>query len=182
MPTVNIKQEDYEFLKDLQHELNTQTTDGNAEPVFWGVMEEDERLTVEGQGKPKITYDDGAWTLEKAVEEIKEYLETDGTDEQKLDWGCIDHDDPYEVCDYMENILKWQHIGMVIWTEPYNKLCTYTGAFLTKRAVKKYIEKYSYNHNNPRSYAMTAIRNPEFERLISILRTIPLDEEGEIGK
>ena len=32
---INISQEDYEFLKHLQHELNVQENDGNAEPVYW---------------------------------------------------------------------------------------------------------------------------------------------------
>jgi hypothetical protein len=36
---LEISRDDYEFLKGLQHELNTQTTDGNAQPVFWGVSE-----------------------------------------------------------------------------------------------------------------------------------------------
>lgn len=34
MKTIQISDEDYEFLKDLQHELNTQTNDGNADPVY----------------------------------------------------------------------------------------------------------------------------------------------------
>ena len=36
---IDISQKDYDFLKDLQNELNTQSTDGNAQPVFWGVAE-----------------------------------------------------------------------------------------------------------------------------------------------
>lgn len=39
MATIFLSQVDYDFLKDLQHELNTQTNDGNADPVYWGVME-----------------------------------------------------------------------------------------------------------------------------------------------
>lgn len=31
--------EDIEFLRDLQHELNTQPNDGNADPVFWGIIQ-----------------------------------------------------------------------------------------------------------------------------------------------
>ena len=43
---INISQEDYEFLKHLQHELNVQENDGNAEPVYWGVSEIYDVFTV----------------------------------------------------------------------------------------------------------------------------------------
>lgn len=36
---IELNEKDYEFLKELQHELNTQENDGNANPVFWGVEE-----------------------------------------------------------------------------------------------------------------------------------------------
>ena len=36
MRTIQISDEDYEFLAELQHELVTQDNDGNADPVYWG--------------------------------------------------------------------------------------------------------------------------------------------------
>ena len=90
MEKINLSQEDYDFLKELQHELNTQSTDGNSEPVFWGIMEDLEVPAPEECGEPKIRFDDGVCTVEEAVEQINEYLETDGTDEQKVHWGRID--------------------------------------------------------------------------------------------
>ena len=50
MRTIQISEEDYELLKDLQHELNTQTNDGNADPVYWGVMEHRMEPAPEGCG------------------------------------------------------------------------------------------------------------------------------------
>jgi len=35
---------------------------------------------------------------------------------------------------------------------------------------KEYIEKYGYNHNQPRTYAMTAYRNFELMHLLKILK------------
>ena len=32
-----MKKEDIEFLRELQHELNTQEHDGQASPRFWGI-------------------------------------------------------------------------------------------------------------------------------------------------
>ena len=72
---IEISQEDYEFLKELQHELNTQTTDGNAEPVFWGVIETVEDVTDgDYDGEPYITYDDGKWSVKDAIEEIEQAM------------------------------------------------------------------------------------------------------------
>lgn len=45
-------------------------------------------------------------------------------------------------------------------------------------AKKEYIKKYSYNHRNPHTYAMTAYRNFELERLLNILKTIDLKDEA----
>ena len=58
---IEISKEDFEFLKDLQHELNTQPNDGNADPVFWGVLESEEVGVPDGCGDPYITYDDGTF-------------------------------------------------------------------------------------------------------------------------
>ena len=35
MKQIKINEQDYEFLKDLQHELNTQDNDGTADPLYW---------------------------------------------------------------------------------------------------------------------------------------------------
>ena len=114
---IEINKEDYEFLKDLQHELLTQENDGNADPVFWGVME-----------KKEVSVPDGCGDCSKIVYDVDE-------------------------------------------------LCRFTGAFITKRACKEYVEKYAYNHSQPRTYAMTAYRNFELERLLNILKTIDLKDE-----
>lgn len=45
-----MKKEDIDFLRDLQKELNTQTNDGNADPVYWGVMERKLEPVPEGVG------------------------------------------------------------------------------------------------------------------------------------
>ena len=74
---IEISQEDYEFLKDLQNELKTQENDGNADPVFWGVEETVEECRGgdgEYGGDPYITYDDGKWSLEESIEEVEDEL------------------------------------------------------------------------------------------------------------
>lgn len=177
MKTIEISQEDYEFLKDLQNELNTQTDDGNAQPVYWGVLDTKDVSVPDGCGETYIVYDDGKWNLQEAVKEVEDYLASlsaekrDGLNE---DWEAVDHDSITEVYDFMCLELKWDGLELYDFVRE-NYICEDTGAFLTKRACKNYIEKYKYNHNNPRTYAMTAYRNFELERLLKILREIKLN-------
>lgn len=176
---IEISQEDYEFLKELQNELNTQENDGNADPVFWGVSEVYEEFRGESGeygGKPYITYDDGKYSLEEAVEEVEGALNSDDDyADVKDEWNEVDKSDPYEVRDFMTERMGWDNIYDVIYIEKVRRVNeNTTGAFITKRACKEYIRKYGYNHNDPHTYAMTAYRNFELERLLNILKTIKL--------
>ena len=172
MKEIKINESDYAFLKELQNELNTQTTDGNADPVFWGVLEDYETLTFEGEGEARIPYDDRAYNLEELVEEIdadSEYFSTSVKDE----WNSVDKSSLDDVMDFVnKNWNEGNIIGEPYWVEAKDKISRYTGAFITKRACQEYIEHYGYNHNNPRTYAMTAFRNFELERLLKILKAI----------
>lgn len=173
---LEIDDNDYEFLKELQNELNTQSTDGNAQPVFWGVMETHEVAVPEDCGdKCKITYDDGWMDIEEAVEEVNEAIIEYSPDLQN-EWKEVDKEDPYELCEFMKEKLKWDSIYDYVEVRDQDMLSTYTGAFLTKRACKEYIEKYGYKHERPKTYAMTAIRNFELEHLLNILRGIKFRE------
>ena len=175
MRTIQISDEDYEFLKDLQHELNTQTNDGNADPVYWGVREYNYELTADGEGEPRITYDDGAYTLEQAVETVNEYIDDYDEEEQEA-WAEVDKEDADDVAYFMKETLEWG-FSDVYWVEEKARVTNETGAFITKRACKEYIERYGYNHSKPHTYAMTAYRNYELGRLLKILKTMEMKED-----
>ena len=99
MRTIQISDEDSKFLEDLQHELNTQTNDGNADPVYWGVMETREVGVPDGCGDERIYLGDGGTeTLEGAVAYIAEYIVDD---EDMEAWNEVDKtniDDVVEFC------------------------------------------------------------------------------------
>jgi hypothetical protein len=169
MRTIQISEEDYEFLKDLQHELNTQENDGNADPVYWGVMEHRMEPAPEGCGDAIIYMgDDATMTTEEAVEYINENIRNYDEELQEqwkdVDKNCMD-DVVYFIHDEME-ISECR----IVWQEEKEFISKETGAFITKRACKEYIEKCHYNHSKPHTYAMTAYRNYELERLLKILR------------
>lgn len=175
---IEINKEDYEFLKDLQHELLTQENDGNADPVFWGVMEKKEVSVHDGCGDySKIVYDDGAWDLKEAVDEVNGCISEYSQDVQEA-WGDVDKSDISDIYYFMTETLKWNNVTGLFDFKEIDELCQFTGAFITKRACKEYVEKYSYNHSQPRTYAMTAYHNFELERLLNILKTIDLKDEA----
>ena len=180
---IKLSQEDYEFLKDLQNELLTQENDGNADPVFWGVEETVEECRGgdgEYGGDPHIRYDDGEYSLEEAIEEIEEEFKNEPEeydDDIRSAWEEVDKTCAEDVCEFMTDQLGWTHIYGVVYVEKVQRVTPFTGAFLTKRACKNYIERYGYNHNNPHTYAMTAYRNFELAKLISILKKLKFEEE-----
>lgn len=51
-----------------------------------------------------------------------------------------------------------------------NSICENT-LFLTKSECKKHIELNHYHYNNPHSYAMTAWRSPQVEKLYEVLKS-----------
>lgn len=170
MKTIELSDQDYEFLKELQHELNTQTTDGNAQPVYWGVMETREEGVPDGCGEPRVYMGDGGTlSLDDAIEYTEEYI----TDENREQWERLDKTSMEDFVGFCNEELRWNDVRVVD-VERKSSLSDTTGAFLTKRACQQYIEKYGYNHSNPQTYAMTAYRNFELERLLTILRTISM--------
>ena len=179
---IEISQEDYEFLKDLQNELNTQENDGNADPVFWGVEETVEECRGgdgEYGGDPYITFDDGKWSLEEAIGEVEDELKnnpeySDGW--LHKEWEEVDKSCAEDVYEFMTDMLHWEGIYGVVYVEDVKRVTPFTGAFITKRACKEYIKRYGYNHNDPHTYAMTAYRNFELGKLINILRNLKFEE------
>ncbi len=177
MAKIELPQVDYDFLKDLQHELNTQTNDGNADPVYWVVMESERRGVPEGCGDPIIYMGDcGTMTTKEAVEYIENDYLSDLDDADKEKWADVDKTDMDDVVRFMNENLK-RHDVRVVYERLEEVISRETGAFLTKRACKTYIECYGYNHCRPRTYAKTAYRNFELERLLNILKTMELKED-----
>lgn len=172
--TIKLSQEDYDFLKDLQHELQTQDNDGTANPLYWGVMEEETVATPEGCGDPIIYMGDGAtMDTEEAVAYIENDYLRDLSDESREEWEETDKDSMDDVVRFMNDIMDW-HDVRIVWQDTKEVISRETGAFITKRACKEYIQRFGYNHKKPHTYAMCAYRNFELERLLKILRTVEL--------
>ena len=168
MKTLRIKDEDFEFLKKLSNELKTQTTDGCAQPVYWGVMETVTVPAHEGCGEPVISYNEGVYTLEEAIEYVNERIKDYDKGIQE-EWDEIDKECIFDVADFMEYSLN-EDLCSILYVEDKEEISRETGAFITKSACEEYIKRFGYNHNKPHTYGMVAYRNFELERLLKILQ------------
>ena len=134
-------------------------------------------LANSADGFSWFTYDDGKWSLEEAIGEVEDELKNNPeySDEWlHKEWEEVDKSCAEDVYEFMTGMLHWEGIYGVVYVENVKRVTPFTGAFITKRACKNYIEKYGYNHNDPHTYAMTAYRNFELGRLLKILKTIKL--------
>ena len=176
MPQIKLSQDDAKFLRDLQNELLTQPNDGNADPVYWGVMETKEDAAPSGCGEKKIHLGDGMVVdLKEAVCHVREYLPDYQKKVGKFWEEVVDKDDIEEVADFIRNMMKMQ--ADIVEVEERSFISRETGAFLTKRACQEYITRCGYNHSMPHTYAMTAYRNYELARLLKILKTMEINED-----
>lgn len=186
------------FLKALQHEMLTQDKCSQAAPRYWGILE-DERLYVdEDYADGYLLVDDKANDIDNP-EDLAEYLranidqvvseldcasaEIEAITDHK-DWGkVIIHvrydeedesgendentvlEDSRDAADFLDQVnLDYQYR----WYADRPKLVR-GPIFLTRKAAQEYCDRYGYNHNNPRPYAMTAYRSPEIEMLWNII-------------
>lgn len=174
-----MKKEDIEFLKELQHELNTQETDGQAAPRFWGIEEDHSVMTYEGEGDPCFVDEERSYTMEEFKELVEEVVEESresvSEDSDVIsEWNDIDKKDPQELLDFART-LGMTYVSL-IWVCNEYRISQETGCFLTKRAAKRHLKANHYHYRNGHTYAMTAWRNPEFERVLNILQTMDLND------
>lgn len=167
-----MKKDDIDFLRELQHELNTQEHDCQAAPRYWGICQEKYELLPEGFGDDCLLYDGEMYDLDDFVTFLYENGYDEGHEEE---WGNVDKKDVVDVISFACDV----H-GMDVYAVSRTLNDTHidhdSNVFLTKRACKKHIAQNGYHYSKPRPYAMTAWRNPEFERLINILQTMNIDD------
>jgi hypothetical protein len=173
MCKIELPKEDYEFLKELQHELNAQDTDYQNDPVYWSVMEKREVLTRDYDGEPRVPFDDGAYSLKELLELVKENIENYVENIQE-EWKEIDKEDIEEIACFAYDRLGFDNIyyNDIYYVKVEDCISQFSGAFLTKRACQQHIDQNRYHYDEPHTYANTAYRNYELERLLKILKTM----------
>ena len=171
---IQVSKEDYEFLKDLQHELLTQANDCQADPIYWCV----EEIRNKGLNEMQILIDDSQFTLDEINERIEMWLDEEQNESARDEYELVDQDDADQLAEFYNRWMSYDHsTAYPIEVKEEYFISKETGAFLTKRACKEYIERFGYNHSNPHTYAMTAYRNFEYARLLKILKTISFNDK-----
>lgn len=166
-----------DFLIDLQHEMLTQDTVCQANPRFWVVQEKRRYYGIE-EG-----FEDGtvvAWDGETVAENLKELYEYLEESEEDLDIEyCEEHiiinaDESEcfynieDLVDYMRKDLNYNDgLDLVKYRDEY--VIVSDTMFLTKRECEEHIRKNHYHYREPHSYAMTAWRSPQVEKLFDVI-------------
>lgn len=189
--------EDIEFLKGLQHEMLTQDHVGQASPRFWVVMQTarkygiediydyDSSVIIGDEGEECETDVDSMYTWLKDTLEIDCELDFDENNNVyiKIYEYTDDNGDVYEE----EHLYEAGEVTYYLeWVRGYNNfsICNYKDVeeivpntmFLTIRECEEHIQANSYHYNKPHSYAMTAWRSPQVERLYKILENTNWDD------
>lgn len=168
-----INEEDIKFLKNLQYEMNTQDTVCQADPRFWVVIE-----TVRQWGyDPDYADHRCIVDLEGGIvgETVKECLKSlDENYDIKLDDLNITGDNIKDLDDleyYLSKYTNGCHNFNIGYYKDIERIVPNT-MFLTKRECEEHIKRNHYHYNKPHTYAMTAWRSPQVERLYEILHNV----------
>lgn len=164
--------EQVNFLMELQNTLNTQDNDCNADPVFWGVMEERKTPAYPECGTDLYIGYDGHLYRQNELDDLIEIT----TENESLDESFFDDLERDNVVDVFNRLDESGFCVTLIDYDVSHHLSTSTGAFLTKSACQDYIKRFGYNHKNPHTYAMTGYRNFELEELLQILKTVDFEK------
>lgn len=189
----NINKLEIDFLVNLQKELNTQTNDGNAQPIYWGIMDYKRYYTDNGipilcNAAEQITLESNKEITDYIKDELNIYvheynnykitvidtLKSDETDKDIINQHLKNNDD--EILFGMNDCLEFLKEYESDWELRYYEDIEYIVpnlVFLTRQSAEDYLKAKAYHHSDDaHTYAMTALYNPIVERLWEILREV----------
>lgn len=182
-----ITKDDISFLKTLQTELNTQPNMGNADPVYWGIMETSEQPTSEDYADSTVIVDESGDIVARDLEDAVQYLK-DAMDEDMDDIVyCAMLDErtcviryrhaPEERCGSLADVIEsldsslGDTFGLRLGYLRESHEIRKDSLFLTHKDCEDHLKAYGYNYKpDAHAYAMTAVRCYEYERLLRIIR------------
>lgn len=188
----DISQEDIEFLKKLQLEMNTQDTTGTADPRFW-VIKGSERV-INNEDPDELCLQVDGSTVTSTTEETVKYLNDNILPDCNIDRGCKietghtwdfkltyteDGEEEYddlstqEVNEFLANNGHDDTMIIGISIRPFMYPNT---MFLTEKEARKHLERNYYHYSeDAHTYCMVAWRSPEVEKLWKILQETKWD-------
>ena len=169
-----MKEEDIKFLKELQTELNTQDKLCQADPRFWVIRDYKWVIIPNDYAETFRVYDNegDSWSIDGFLEYLRDndsydevFEELEIPDDAVANFDLID-----SVVDQINEESGFQDFEILgVTDEPFIVQDT---MFLTNREAKEHIKSNHYHYTSRvHTYAMTAWRSPQVERLINILQT-----------
>ena len=170
-----MEKEEREFLKELQREMLTQDHVCQANPRFWVVMETKRVYGIDGD------YADGCVIVGEEGEECNSNLkdvakwlndtldiDCEYTVCQSIEIGEEELHDLDDVINYLENNTGYDQFSIVHFKD--EEQIAKNTMFLTNRECKEHIKANYYHYSkDAHSYAMTAWRSPQEQKLYEIL-------------
>ena len=181
-----IKMTANEWLKSLQQKLieDRENEHTQRSPLYYGIIEDKSEPCRDGDGDDYAVYntDDCEETLsltefvEKYKDEIIAYQVDNYMDIIETDTGNIVSTDGIMdfICEIKPEYIMYE--TKIVTSFVTDRL------FLTRKDAQAYLQTKGYNHNNARSYAMTAQYSPDYEKLIELLTTIDFDKSKIVLK
>ncbi|MFI2856879.1 hypothetical protein ACH6EH_07035 [Paenibacillus sp. JSM ZJ436] len=175
--------DDIQFLKELQKELNSQDNDCQAAPRFWVIMD---YRTVPGHedydsGEYEYYHNDGDHTVFRGFNDLKEFIEEyyEYAIDDELRWHLSECDFEF-LWQYVEDNLNEDGYFSSVFVKEESFIVPDT-MFLTKEEARQHLKLNHYHYTSKaHTYAMTAWRAPKVERLLKILSEFNFDLlEGE---
>ena len=157
--------DDIRFLINLREESTTQDDDGQASPRFWTVGD-----TIRDWGY-EIGYSDGCkligtdngeeigGTIDEIIEAL---LDRENLERSDFD-GCL------FLSSIVDRLAEREISGYEICRYKDRHIVREDTFFLSKKQCQEHIAKNHYHYNKPHTYAMTAWRSPQVEKLMQIL-------------
>lgn len=171
-----------QFLKAFQNERNTQPNDGNADPVFWVIGDYRWDACWEENAEEYEIFIPGDDSTSYKWEEFKkDELEENNHELKKVVLRKLK-----EIED-ADTLLEWvhEHIDDDAYLVPVKKnhIIREDTMFLTKAEAKRHIESNDYHYTSEvHTYAMTAWRSPQVEKLLTLLKTFDWDSIEKLAE
>jgi hypothetical protein len=170
-----ITSEEVQFLMELQKEMNTQDTLGQADPRYWVIRDYDKvygedlddpdgyEIFLDGEEILTLEYSIGDAHV---IAKVKEHF----LEEHEDDFEESDFDDLLDMDD-LEEMLEGR--GYDVDVMEYEKIPKYSGMFLTQKAAEEHLRGNYYHYDDEATtYATTAWRNKEADMLYQILHSV----------
>ena len=191
-----ITNQELEFLKELQAELNTQDTICQANPRFWVIKGTERIYHVEDEYDGFEFYDeDECSVVADGLEEMVQYLKENDDSmtysynksrysgeqivaewiDEDSDDNCIIAESKYEI----QELIDLAGVGGIKVISYVNKLKIYENTmFLTQKDAEDHLKANHYHYSDDaHTYAMTAWRSNRVEKLIDILQSVDFGKE-----